>query len=131
MSKNNRSCVLRIQAGSQSILLTGDIEKAVEQSLINRGIQLSADILVAPHHGSCTSSSQLFIQAVRPRYVVFSTGFLNRFHFPCAAVVSRYQQLGARLFNTADCGTVTFRLSGYRVARVSCYRRLHRHFWGH
>jgi len=123
-SGNNRSCVLRISIGKKHILLTGDIEKKAERELVQSSKEkLVADILLAPHHGSATSSTPVFIDAVRPKYVIFSTGYLNRFGFPKPVVVNRYQQAGVRLINTAQCGRNLIRMSRDDEAITSqCYR---------
>lgn len=104
---NNSSCVLWIQSQHGSILLTGDIGRSVERQLIARYPQLRATALVAAHHGSRTSSSWAFIQTLRPKVVVFPVGAYNRFHFPAAEVVARYQKIGAKLFNTGFQGAIT------------------------
>lgn len=109
---NDHCCVLKITVGNKSILLVGDIEKSAEKYLIiTHDKQLKADILIAPHHGSKTSSSASFIEAISPQYVIFSTGYLNRYRFPNAQVVSRYQALQTTLLNTAYSGAVNFVLS--------------------
>ncbi len=109
---NDSSCVLRIKVGEHSIILPGDIEKKGEQFLVKHfGKKLHADILIAPHHGSKTSSSAVFVNWVKPQYVVFATGYHNRFHFPHELVVKRYQQQNAVMLNTANDGAVTFFVS--------------------
>ena len=119
---NNRSCVLRVSIGSQHILLAGDIEKPAEHYLLQtQPEKLGADILIAPHHGSLTSSSWPFIKAVQPKYVVFSAGYLNRFHFPKDEIVQRYQVNGAKTLNTATCGMIGFALTKDNIT-VNCYR---------
>ena len=108
---NNSSCVLQVMTKSHSILLTGDIEKLAEHALVKEyGMKLKSDIIIAPHHGSKTSSSLQFLNLVKPKYVVFSTGYLNRFHFPNNNIVMRYQQLHAKMFNTAVSGAVQFKV---------------------
>lgn len=88
---NNSSCMLKITADKTSALLVGDIEKSAEQYLVkNFPGELSASVMSVPHHGSKTSSSEEFLRAVHPDYAVFSYGFLNRFHFPNAEVMHRY-----------------------------------------
>lgn len=110
---NNSSCVLRISVDKQQILLTGDIEKAAEEYLLHNNLsELAATILVAPHHGSSTSSTIEFVQAVHPRYVLFPVGYLNKYHFPKANVVERYQQIGAKMYDTAQYGAIRFKLDG-------------------
>lgn len=93
---NNGSCVIRINDDWQSLLLTGDIEKQTETSLLSRALSgeytLQSEVLVAPHHGSKTSSTAAFIDAVAPKLVLFPAGFANRWGFPKSTVVERYQQ---------------------------------------
>lgn len=111
--ENNLSCVLRVQTRHGSALLTGDIEAAAERDLLSSGDQslpLHADILVVPHHGSRTSSSAPFIQAVAPRYALFPVGYRNRYGFPKPAIVERYLQYNVALLDTARNGAITFEL---------------------
>ncbi len=104
---NNLSCVLRVAVAGHSILLTGDIEIKGEQNLVtSAGRYLPADVLVAPHHGSSTSSSEAFIEVVKPKVVIFSTGYLNRYHFPSENIQKRYQSAGVLAYNTADKGAI-------------------------
>lgn len=124
---NDRSCVVRIRAGGAVILLPGDIERTVEYALHD---QLApVDILLAPHHGSRTSSTATFVAQVRPHYVVFSTGYRNRFSHPHAAVVERYELMAAQLLNTADSGAITIDVQAGRVTRIEQWRRQHVHYW--
>jgi len=112
--KNNSSCVLQIQIGSHRVLLPGDIEKEVEALLVRtQPAALGADILIAAHHGSRTSSTTPFIQAVAPQYVVFASGYRNRFHHPAEVIERRYQKAGSILLNTAVTGAVTFEIAPY------------------
>jgi competence protein ComEC len=73
--------------------------------------KLSSDILIAPHHGSKSSSSRSFLTAVMPRYVVFSTGYLNRWQMPSDEILGRYNGFDITTFNTVDEGMVTFKFS--------------------
>jgi competence protein ComEC len=108
---NNGSCVLRITNQTGSILLTGDIEKAAEKNLVKQQHELlPSRILVAPHHGSRTSSSSEFVDAVRPEYALFPVGYLNRFGFPKEDVIKRYQSIDAKLYNSAQHGAISFKL---------------------
>ncbi|MDQ7075250.1 MAG: DNA internalization-related competence protein ComEC/Rec2 [Gammaproteobacteria bacterium] len=108
---NNYSCLLKVTTQWGSVLLTGDIEKPVEKSLLRAGADLQAAVLIAAHHGSNSSSSLAFIQAVRPQYVIYSTGYKNRFHLPHPSVVARFQTLGVVAFNTAEVGAVRVHLA--------------------
>ena len=116
LAGNNSSCVLRISLAGTSLLLTGDIEKSIEGELIASGQTLSADVLIAPHHGSKTSSSIEFLRAVSPSSVVFSAGRNNRYGHPAESVTQRYTQLGTRCWSTAYHGSIQFRLDEFGAA---------------
>lgn len=106
---NDDSCVIRISDGKYRVLLTGDISKNVERVLLSNektNSKLDADILIAPHHGSKTSSSEAFIKQVSPKIVIFSAGFLNRWQMPMSNVVQRYKNNKVNIFNTADNGMI-------------------------
>lgn len=109
---NNASCVLQIDIYGQRILLPGDIEKAAELRLVALyGQQLRSDILIAPHHGSHSSSSELFLQTVAPRLVVISAGYQNRYGHPHKQVLERYWQQGIAWYNTAIHGQIRIRFN--------------------
>ncbi len=106
---NNRSCVLKVTSMSGSLLLTGDIEKEAELALVAQvAEQLKSDVMLAPHHGSKTSSSAEFIEAVAPAIVVFTSGYLNRFKHPVPAVVARYQAVNGFTFRSDYHGAIEF-----------------------
>lgn len=108
---NDASCVLRISNDSGAVLLTGDIEARAEARLLDADPRaLSADVLVAPHHGSKTSSSAPFVARVGARHVLFPAGYRNRWGFPHPAVEERYRGAGARLYRVAESGALTVRL---------------------
>jgi competence protein ComEC len=126
-SDNNLSCVLLLTSASGvRTLLTGDIESEVEALL--QGEIVPVDILMAPHHGSLTSSGVEFVQALQPRHVVYTAGYGNRFGFPRPEVVSRYQAVGARQFNTATSGAISFTV-GNGLVQVERYRVSNRKIW--
>ena len=144
-SRNENSCVLRISAAGSSVLLTGDVEALAEADmLISYADQLRSDILLAPHHGSTSSSSEAFITAIDPQYVVYSSGYRNQFDHPAAVVQARYQALNVVALNTAEVGMVEFR-SGAEQSRaasdacctsdaipdtqISTYRMTRRRYW--
>lgn len=105
--KNNHSCILKISSQSQSILLPGDIEKEAEHYLLKHAKEkLSSDILILPHHGSKTSSSSSFLQAVSPSIAVISSGLDNRYHFPHPIVLQRLKKQSITVKNTAINGMV-------------------------
>ncbi len=127
---NDVSCVLRVGSAAGSVLLTGDIEIPSEKFLLaNAAAQLRADILVAPHHGSMTSSSSAFVNAIAPRYALFPVGYRNRFGFPKAKVVQRYQEINAHLLDSANAGAISFRIGPGEIAAPELYRESARHYW--
>ncbi|MBU2545890.1 MAG: DNA internalization-related competence protein ComEC/Rec2 [Pseudomonadota bacterium] len=129
---NNSSCVLHVSNGKKSVLLTGDIEWPVESTLLKQyGNRLKSMVLIAPHHGSATSSKLSFVQAVQPKFVLFSTGYLNRFHFPNTSVVQRYKKVQARTLNTVNTGTVIFKLILKKKMQVVLGRTELGHIWNH
>lgn len=129
-SDNNLSCVVRISDGQHRVLLAGDIEYSVEKALVNlhrqNQIDLSADFLIAPHHGSKTSSTSAFISAVSPQYSFVSAGYLNRWKMPAEDVVKRYQKLNIALINTAETGQISVSFFENSEPEISTWR-LNRH----
>ncbi len=106
---NESSCVLQIQVGQQTILLPGDLEAGGEKRLVNsQRALLKASIIVAPHHGSITSSTPKFVAAVHPEYVVYPMGWHNRYGFPSKKVQQRYKKVGAKAYKTAETGAIQF-----------------------
>lgn len=126
---NNRSCVLQIQGSGVTTLLPGDIERSAEFKLLDNPQLARADILLAPHHGSRSSSTETLLAQIQPRYVVFSSGYRNRFRHPDAGVEQRYREHGAELFNTASDGAVIFQIERGRVAQITRTRLQQRHYW--
>ena len=127
---NNASCVLRASAGRHSLLLTGDIERQAERALLATRTPLAADVVVVPHHGSLTSSSPAFVDAVSPAIAVVSAGHANRWGFPVPQVVSRWQTGGATIMNTADEGAVFLRIcAAGGIVDVASERQRRRRFW--
>ncbi len=104
---NDSSCVLRVEAGGRSLLLTGDIERAAEAALLQTDAEaLRSDWLLVPHHGSQTSSSAGFLDAVDPCCALVSAGYRNQFRHPAPAVAARYHERGTRVWNTAMRGAL-------------------------
>ncbi len=110
---NDNSLVLRVKYADFTLLLPGDIEVAAEERLTaDATVDLSADVLKAPHHGSDTSSGEELVRRVHPEAVVFCVGPRNRFHFPRPDVVDRWRAAGASTYRTDQDGAVTFETSG-------------------
>ncbi len=109
---NDASCVIQLVLDNKyEILLPGDITDSVESEFVSEALQAESGegrrrILVAPHHGSKTSSSDVFLQAFDPGLVLFSAGYQHRYGHPHRDVVARYRELGTNLFNTARSGAI-------------------------
>ena len=128
LKTNARSCTLRISNGRRTVLLAGDIEAAQEAALLERAPdRLRADVLLAPHHGSGTSSTLAFLQAVRPGIAVFQVGYRNRYHHPKPEVYERYGALGALRLRTDEAGALALDV-GADVAWHG-YRTEHARYW--
>ena len=102
---NDASCVIEIDDGEQRALLTGDVGRAVERRIDARPVR----VMIAPHHGSRTSSSATFVARTCPRVAIFSAGFRNRFGHPHPRVVERYRSVGTHMVTTGDVGAVRWR----------------------
>ncbi len=127
--RNNRSCVLRIKAGDKQLLLTGDIKKEVESHLVTEYSEsLKSDVVVVPHHGSKTSSTKAFVQAVAPRYALISAGFLSQYGHPHKNVVANYDELGSQLYYTAHQGAIRVKM-GIQGVEVDTYREQYKRWW--
>jgi competence protein ComEC len=105
-----------LRYGANAILLTGDIERESEARLVQSGVNLQAQVLKIPHHGSKTSSTEAFIDAVRPRLAIVSAGERSRFGHPHATVVERYRSRGVELLQTGRDGMITVQSDGLRLA---------------
>ena len=126
---NDRSCVLRVVSEYGSILLPADIERRSERELLATSVaQLRAGVLVAPHHGSRTSSSPEFVAAVAPQLVLFPVGYANRYGHPHPLVEARFREFGAKLLRTDQLGSITLRFTRSGID-VSGWRQTERRYW--
>lgn len=130
VSSNARSCVLRIANGRHAALLTGDIEAAQESALIAAETpeRLMADILLVPHHGSKTSSSGAFLDAVSPQVAVFQVGYRNRYGHPHPQVWQRYVARDIDGLRTDKTGAVVIETGG-DVLNVQTARTMRHRYW--
>jgi competence protein ComEC len=112
---NNNSVVLLLRHGDQRLLLTGDIEAEAETHLVANGPVHPVTALKVPHHGSRTSSTAAFLDAIRPSVAVIQVGFANRFGHPHPDVLARLQGVGARVFRTDRHGAVRLLLDGNSI----------------
>jgi competence protein ComEC len=134
---NALSCVLRISNGQHTALLVGDIEQPQESQLVqalaggelDAASKLRADVLLVPHHGSKSSSSAPFLDAIRPSLALVQSGYRNRFGHPAAPVLVRYQEQGTKLVDTPHCGAITWQ--SWLAGELRCQREVDRRYWQH
>lgn len=146
-ASNDRSCVLKVTASGQSLLLTGDIGKRVEKALVSQLAdyhsfetknsedkyvdvkkgRLQANYLLLPHHGSKHSGSEIFLESVQPDVTLISSGYLNRFGHPSKETLERVTKTQSKVFNTARDGSIEFVLGSGKG--VSTYREEKQYYW--
>ena len=126
---NALSCVLRISNGTQAALLVGDLEQAQEARLVASGVPLKSDLMLVPHHGSKTSSSAAFLDAVQPPLAVVQSGYRNRYGHPAAPVLVRYAERGIRVVDSPHCGALTWQSA--QSQDVQCHRVDALRYWNH
>ena len=127
---NSTSCVLRVSNGQQTAMLMGDAEFVSEERLLQRypPAQLRADVLLAGHHGSNSSTSTAWLQAVQPHWTLIQHGYRNRYGHPHAEVLQRLQQQGSSVVRSDVCGAASW---NSWQAEVDCERVKEAHFWSH
>jgi competence protein ComEC len=125
---NAVSCVLRISNSQASALLAGDIEAPQEQALVQQGLA-PVDLLLVPHHGSKTSSTGPFLQALEPKLALVQAGYRNRYGHPAEPVVARYRQQGIVLVESVRCGAALWQSQA--PERVQCERVRAKRYWHH
>ena len=127
---NNLSCVLLIRYQSVAIILAGDIEKKIERQLINNKlIPEDVTLLLAPHHGSQTSSHQAWVNYLGAKHVVFSAGFKNSYGHPHKKVVARYKANNAVIYNTATDGAIQFVIEANKEPKMYRSRVEEQRYW--
>jgi competence protein ComEC len=130
LSKNARGCTLKITSPYGSVLLPADIERESEADILARTPEdLAATLLVAPHHGSKTSSTEAFIRQVNPSIVIFTAGYRYHFGHPKPEVVERYQVLGSRLYRSDYDGAVLLRFEKEDGVKLQTWRQERRRYW--
>ncbi|MBL1319926.1 MAG: DNA internalization-related competence protein ComEC/Rec2 [Methylophaga sp.] len=129
-SENNLSCVLKISTTNKSVLLTGDIESETEKLLVQRySSQLTSTLLIVPHHGSKTSSSNAFIHIVNPEIVLFPVGYHNRYGFPKDEIVARYRAKNRTLLDSAQYGAIQYKFGPQTVSEPILWRQQAKRIW--
>jgi len=126
-NSNGKSCLLKINASGERLLLTGDIDRDTEQVLLQQGYDLESDWLLAPHHGSKSSSSMAFLKAVRAHSVLIARGAHNSYNHPHPQVLARYRLLGMSIFDSSKNGAQRIELGSYQKLRA--LREEQRRFW--
>lgn len=130
LKDNDKSCVIKMTSSFGSVLLTGDIERSSEGYLIEHAPeQLASDVLIVPHHGSKTSSSHEFIEAVSPKFVVMTNGYLNRFGHPKAVIQQRYDDAGARVYRSDYDGAVQIHFQAEQPITPTAWRKRQPKYW--
>ena len=124
---NAMSCVLRIDNGRRSAWLSGDLDAERETRLAMAQPALRADLLVAPHHGSASSSSPVLLNTLKPSVVLIQSGYRNRFHHPAPRVLDRYRERGLFWVNTPQCGAATWQSD--HPGELRCERVRGRRYW--
>lgn len=127
--RNNNSCVIRVSNAKTSVMLAGDIEAKAEYDLLRSQQNLAVDGLLVPHHGSKTSSTTAWLAQVRPRWAVYSAGYLNRFGHPHNQVQQRYLQSEVATLNTAEHGAISFQSWLPVEQRLQAFRRRYKAYW--
>lgn len=128
---NGSSCVLRIRSEAGSALLAGDLEASGERELLRvfGDAGLRSDVLLVPHHGSATSSSAGFLQAVAPAVAVAQVGYRNRFRHPNAAVMERYGRRGIALLRSDALATIRIGFAPGAAPAIASWRLSDRRYW--
>jgi len=129
LGANNLSCTLLVSFRGFALMLPGDIEAFAEHHLISSGRLPKVDILLAPHHGSQSSSSSGFIQALQPSLAVVSAGYLNRYRHPSKKVLKRYHSYGVEVVNTALDGAITIQVNSKGEWQMQKERRVQNRIW--
>lgn len=129
LSSNAMSCVLHVVGVQHSAWLGGDIDAEQETRLALARPDLRATVLLAPHHGSNTSSSPVLLNTLRPRWVLVQAGYRNPYQHPAPTVLDRYRQRSLRWVNSASCGAATWRSA--EPDAVQCQRDVQRRYWHH
>lgn len=130
LKDNDRSCVIKVSSPHGALLLTGDIERSAESELLeNHAEQLSSDVMIVPHHGSKTSSTPRFVEAVNAQHVVMTNGYLNRFGHPKQAVVQRYSNQCAHIYRSDYDGAVQFTYQADQPVTATAWRKTAMRYW--
>ncbi len=126
---NDSSCVLKVATPAGALLITGDIESHGELTLLSQVPGLRAEVVVVPHHGSATSSTMTFVDAMHARYAVVSAAYANQWGFPRPEVRARWEASGAQMVTTGASGAITIALGPSGEPRLTSRRERRRRYW--
>lgn len=129
LSSNAMSCTLRVSNARESAWLSGDLDAERETRLALAQPELRASLLIAPHHGSKTSSSPVLLNTLRPNWVMVQAGYRNRFGHPAELVLDRYRARQIPWVESPGCGAASWRSE--RPGEVDCHRAAVRRYWNH
>ena len=113
--RNNDSLVLRVSFGERSLILSGDMERQIESELVRRNHVAHADVLKVAHHGSKTSTTVPFLDAVHPAFAIISAGFENLYGHPHRDIIERLNERKIGILRTDQIGLITIRTDGHRL----------------
>jgi competence protein ComEC len=127
---NDLSCVVKITSSHGSALLAGDIEAVSEAEILAHSTteKIRADVLVVPHHGSRTSSTDAFVAATSPKLALFTVGYRNPFGHPRPEVVARYESLGAKILRSDHAGAIVVKMDEQGISHTS-WREEQKRYW--
>jgi competence protein ComEC len=126
---NDSSCVLKVATRAGSLLIPGDVEVEGERALVSRSTDLRSTVVILPHHGSATSSSPAFVDAVDASHAVASAAFANQWGFPRPEIQARWRAAGAELVTTGERGAITITLGNSRDVDLTSHRERRRRYW--
>lgn len=130
LKDNDKSCVIQVVSAHGSLLLTGDIEQYGEQQLLQQATyHLASTVMTMLHHGSKTSSSRTFVEAVQPEIAIATVGYLNRFGHPKPTVLSRYAAIGSQIYRSDQHGAVVLDFIQGDRPTVRSWRQVEPHYW--
>ena len=116
---NNYSIVLKVSFGQMDMIMTGDAETEIEEKILESGANIDAEILKAGHHGSDTSNSEEFVDAISPDYVLISAGLGNKYEHPIKEIMERFEERNIEVYRTDESGSVVITITTDSVS-FSC-----------
>lgn len=108
---NNYSIVLKVSFGQMDMIMTGDAETQIEEKILESGVDIDAEILKAGHHGSDTSNSEEFVDAISPDYVLISAGLGNKYEHPIKEIMERFEERNIEVYRTDESGSIVITIT--------------------